>query len=124
MIPKMIPAGTYGAVAHQTSYGRSTIQMPQRVCRALICAQKVAYDVHVCGPPFLSTRRGRTVPRLAQIRPHSTYTKHQLPLLYQYNIRCTIGLVIVTLHHPGGTTKILPRKVNGKEIARIYDERK
>jgi hypothetical protein len=50
-----------------------------------------------CAAPFYSTRKGRTVPRLAQIRPYSTYTKHQLTLLSQYNIRCTIGLVTVTL---------------------------
>jgi hypothetical protein len=67
-----------------------------------------------CAAPFYSTRKGRTVPRLAQIRPYSTYTKHQLTLLYQYNIRCTIG----------GTTKFLLRNVDGKEIARIYDKRK
>jgi hypothetical protein len=82
------------------------------------CLSKILYD------PLLSIRRGRTVPRLAQIRPHSTYTKHQLPFLCQHNIRYTIRLVTVTLHHPGGTTKFLPRKVNGKEIARIYDKRK
>jgi hypothetical protein len=89
-------------------------------------AEHIVYSCmqcQVCGP-LLSTRRGRTVPRLAQIRPHSTYTKHQLPLLCQYNIRCTTGLVTVTLHHPGDTTKFLLRKVNGKEIARIYDERR